>query len=556
LEKRWIIQKPEHRDSVNDDINLSRIAHDILARRGIHGRQAVDAFLYGVDPIRPDPFKLAGMDAAVERIQRALHEQEYIVVYGDYDADGVTASALLVSAFRQLGANVDAFIPDRFIDGYGLHSGTIDRIHAAGCTLLVTVDCGIRGIEQVDHARSLGIDVIVTDHHQPGATLPDAIAIIDPKQPGCTYGYTGLAGVGLAYKLVEALDAGTANEYLDFVAVGTVADLAPMVGENRNLVRAGIKQIEGGGRPGLDALLERVGAMDVPVTSSTIGYRIGPRINAAGRLKHAMLAYELLMAEDAETAAEMADSLNAINQERRTITEDIVQQALSMAEDSEDVPAFVFAFDEQFHEGVVGLAASRLAEQYYRPAAVGQVNDDHIRASVRSIPEFNVILALDACKDLLLRHGGHSAAAGFTVALENRDALVKKLRTLAEQQLAGQVLRPSIDVDCEVSFRELDDELLDFLEQLEPFGPGNPVPVLAVHHVEVLEKRRVGKDGKHLKLLFRENGLHRGGIAFGMGERALTLSRWVDVAFHLERNVFRGVTEQQLNVIDMKNAGT
>lgn len=556
MEKRWIIHKPEQRKPVDDDVKLSRIALDILGRRGIHGQEAIHSFLYGVDAIRPDPFNLSGMDTAVERIRRALQEQEYIVVYGDYDADGVTASALLVSALRLMGAKVDVFIPDRFEDGYGLHCETIDRIHAAGCTLMITVDCGIRGIEQVDHARSLGIDVIVTDHHQPGTALPDALAIIDPKQPGCAYGYTGLAGVGLAYKLVEALDAITAHQFLDFVAVGTVADLAPMIGENRNLVRAGITQIEEGGRPGLDALLERVGAKDAPITSSTIGYRIGPRINAAGRLKHAMLAYELLMAEDAETAADVADSLNAINQERRTITEDIVQQALSMAEDSEDVPAFVFAFDEHFHEGVVGLAASRLAEQYYRPAAVGQVNEDHIRASVRSIPEFNVIMALDECKDLLIRHGGHSAAAGFTVALENRDALIEKLRTLAEQQLAGQTLQPSIEIDCEVSFRELDDELLDFLEQLEPFGPGNPVPVLVAHQVEILEKRCVGKDGKHLKLLFRENGLPRGGIAFGMGDRFEQLSRWVDVAFHLERNVYRGVTEQQLNVVDIKNAGT
>lgn len=554
MKKRWCLQQPEENVLLNETTHLSRLAAKLLFLRGIRQPDAIAPFLHGAEATDRDPFDLKGMHAAVRRIRTAIEQKEQIIVYGDYDADGVTASALLVSALRDLGAVADVFIPDRFEHGYGLHVEAINQLAAMGACLMITVDCGIRGLEQVEHANQLGVDVVVTDHHQPGEILPDALAIIDPKQPGCTYLHKGLAGVGLAYKLAQALDKDVAERYLDFVAIGTVADLAPVVGENRDLVRKGMAQLEQSSRPGLKALMSKVGSAGQRVTSNTIGYRIGPRINAAGRIRSAGLAYALLMTEEQSQAEALADELERINRDRRDITKNIVDKALSMTDNTEETPPFVFAFDEDFNEGVVGLAASRLVERHFRPAAVGTISGEFIRASVRSIPEFNVIQALDTCAHLLERYGGHSAAAGFTVRKAKQGMLTEKLSSLAARAFGSKELLPTINIDASVSFLELDDALLDFLEALEPYGPGNPVPIFSTYGASITDRRRVGKDRQHLKFILKHDGVHREAIGFGMGDMDDQLGNVVDVVYHLERNEYRGISKPQLRMLDIKNA--
>lgn len=553
MEKRWSFPGTNQKMLLSPSSNLPRMLVDILFLRGVENEEDIAMFLHGNSEPPGDPYCLAGMSRSVERIQHAIKIGENIVVYGDYDADGVTAAALLVMALRDLGACVDVFIPDRFRHGYGLHNATIDQIHKEGGTLLITVDCGIRGVSQVEHACELGMDVIVTDHHQPGEVLPPALAIIDPKQEVDTYGYRDFAGVGLAYKLIQAMDPFIADNYLDLVAIGSIADLAPMQGENRDLVRRGFRRMEQGLRPGLNALLKVAGVSNTRLTSGIIGFRIGPRLNAAGRIESAMKAYELLITQDEVLAEDMAKKLENLNQERQRLTLEIVEKAEAMIKAQERRPAFLLAADPGFNEGVVGLAASRLAEAYYRPAAVGAVGEKTTRASVRSIPEFNVTSALDQCEDLLIQHGGHAAAAGFTVENTRLAELHGRLSEIVEEQLGEHEPRPTLLIDTVVRLNDLSDDVLAVLDQLEPYGQGNPEPVLAVRDVTIKDMRAVGKEGSHLKLMVEQNGVFREGIAFRMGSRKKDFGERVDIAFHFERNMYRGIASQQLNIVDIKN---
>ncbi|MBN2555987.1 MAG: single-stranded-DNA-specific exonuclease RecJ [Anaerolineales bacterium] len=556
MEKNWSFPEATQRRLATQASNLPRMLLDILSLRGVQNEEDIVRFLQGSGEPLGDPFRLAGMRRAVDRIQQAIQAGENIVVYGDYDADGVTAAALLVMALRDLGACVAAFIPDRFLHGYGLHNATIDQIHKQGGTLLITVDCGIRGVSQVEHACELGMDVIVTDHHQPGSMLPPAHAIIDPKQESDTYGYRDFAGVGLAYKLIQAMAPSIADNYLDLVAVGTIADLAPMMGENRDLVRRGFRKMELRPRPGLNALLKVSGVSNTKLTSSIIGFRIGPRLNAAGRIASAMIAYELLLTQDEVLAEDMALQLESLNKERQRQTLEIVEKAEIMLEAQDRRPAFLLVADPQFNEGVVGLAASRLVEAYYRPAAVAAVGERTTRASVRSIPEFNVTSALDQCEDLLIQHGGHAAAAGFTVENSRLAELHDRLSAIVEEQLGGREPKPVLLIDTVVTLNDLSDDILAFLDQFEPYGQGNPEPVLAVREVSIKDMRAVGKDGSHLKLIIEQNGVFREGIAFRMGSRIKAFGEKVDIAFHFERNMYRGIASQQLNIVDIKNTET
>ncbi|HET9905546.1 MAG TPA: single-stranded-DNA-specific exonuclease RecJ [Anaerolineales bacterium] len=566
--KRWVIAPPITDQAEEALIKFPPILRQILFNRGLGSYEEARAFLEARSALNHDPFQLTGMQTAVDRIRLALEHQEPIAVYGDYDVDGVTATALLVQALEMLGANVRAYIPNRFDEGYGLNPDALDSLKADGVKLVITVDCGIRSPNEALHAQNIGLDLIISDHHHPdGDNLPPAFAVINPKQHGDSYPDKDLAGVGIAYKLAEAL-MGNGNahltngqfhlfELLDLVALGTVADLAPLVGENRTLVRKGLRQIRQTKRQGLFSLAGVAQMKIDKTTAGNIGFMLGPRLNASGRLESALASLELLTTKDFMRAGQLAQQLDVQNRQRQTITKNMQEQAEQIAM-SEDPNAFLlFAAHEDFNPGVVGLAASRLTETYYRPAVVAAKGTDETRGSCRSIPEFHITDALDLCKDLLVRHGGHAAAAGFTVKNENLPALVARLKSIAEDQLSGKDLRQTLSADMVVPLSDLNFEVLKYLAYLEPTGYGNPDAIFVSRNVKVKSSRMVGAEGRHLKLTLEdERGASIDSIGFRMGHLQLNLPPRVDVLYHFESNEYNGRTSLQLNLKDVKPAGT
>ncbi len=560
LEKRWIL--PKFLDNVlsNELNSYSEIERRILANRGICTKAEAEDFLNGLQQKGTDPFNLLGMKEAVDRLKMAIEKSEKIVVYGDYDADGVTATALLIENFTSLGGNISHYIPDRFSEGYGINIGAIGQIKESGAQIVLTVDCGIRAIDEIVRANELGLDVIITDHHQPGPEMPDAFCVIDPKQDGDEYPNKGIAGVGIAYKLAEAvcrtINSNSYRNSLDLVAIGTIADMAPLAAENRYLVREGLKIIRNTKRPGIINLCEAAGYSVDSIDATKIGFSIGPRINAAGRIDSAEHALSLLLTTDNQESKELAETLEQLNQKRRKIMEQTYEKAREISSSIQDDANFIFVADGSFHEGIVGLVASRLVDEHYRPAVVAVKGEYSTRASGRSVPEFHITNALEACADLLERYGGHSAAAGFSVANERLEELEERLKTIAQEQLAGQDIRPSITMDAVVNFNDLTWELQEFIEHIEPCGEGNPVPQFATADVKVLGKRKVGKNGTHLKLTLEQNGKVFDAIAFRKGEMFSELRSRVNIAYKLERSDYWNAPSLELNVVDIKEAGT
>jgi len=561
--KRWIIPPP-----LTPQADLELAAHppalrQILFNRGISTREAASSFLRAELTFDTNPFLMKDMDKAVARIRRALESREQIAIYGDYDVDGVTATSLLVQALRALGGSVREYIPNRFDEGYGLNNEALDTLLADGVNLVISVDCGIRSPAEAAHAKSIGLDLIVTDHHEPAGELPQALAVINPKQEGDNYPEKYLAGVGIAYKIVEALYSTFKStdlelyNLLDLVALGTVADLAPLTGENRHLVRGGLRQMRNSARQGLLSLAAMADISLQKVTAINIGFALGPRLNASGRLDTAIDSYKLLTTSDPAEAGMLAQQLNVQNGQRQQMTRKIQAEAeaLALAEDPD--PQILFAVAEDFNAGVVGLAAARLTETYYRPSIVGHSDPEkgETRCSCRSIPEFHITQALDQCADLLIRHGGHAAAAGFTVRNENLDTLKSRLREIAARELDGKDLRHSLLADAEAPLAEMTSDLLRYLDYLEPTGYGNPGAVFVSRNVRVVNHRAVGADAKHLKLTVSDGKVSFDAIAFRLGEWAGKLPERIDLMYTLETNEYNGRTTLQLNVKDLKPAG-
>jgi single-stranded-DNA-specific exonuclease len=570
--KRWLVSPSLTSQA---EANLSAfppVLRQLLFNRGYASDAEAHAFLNAQTNFDTDPFQIKDMDAAVDRIRFALAQREPIAIYGDYDVDGVTATALLVQTLQSLGADVRGYIPNRFDEGYGLNNDALDNLKADGVRLVLTVDCGIRSPDEALHARDVDLDLVISDHHHPAAELPPALAIINPKQAGDAYPDKDLAGVGIAYKIAEALlsEGGSQtidhrpsslahelplNDLLDLVALGTVADLAPLVGENRVLVRHGLKQIRDTKRQGLFSLANVAEMAISRTTAGQIGFILGPRLNAAGRLESALAALELLTTVDFLRAGQLAQQLDVQNRQRQALTRLTQEKADALATAEEHDPLLLFAADEEFNPGVVGLAASRLTETYYRPAIVAAKGPDETRGSCRSIPEFHITDALDQCADLLVRHGGHAAAAGFTVRNENLPKLVARLKSIAAAKLGGRDLRPTIAADMEVPLSQLNFDLLRQLASFEPTGYGNPDPVFISRNVKVKSSRTVGAEGRHLKLTLEdERGLAYDAIAFRMGHLRAALPARVDVAYSFESNEYNGRTTLQLNLKDVKPA--
>lgn len=534
----------------------------ILFNRGITGADQAQRFIRADFPPGNEAMSMLGIAQACDRIRFSIRTQEPVAIYGDYDADGVTATALLYLVLKGLGANVSGYIPNRFDEGYGLNKEALTSLSEAGVRLVITVDCGIRSVEEANFARSLGLDLIITDHHHPGKDVPQALAIINPKQAADPYPDKDLAGVGLAYKLASALifSLGSRNllaeDFLDLVAIGTVADMAPLVGENRALVRAGLDMLRHPRRQGILSLVLAAGLNPDRLTATDIGFMLGPRLNAAGRLESADAAFRLLTTDDFQTAGTLAQLLNTHNSERQKITKQIQAMAeqIALAGDR-DLP-LLFAAHPDFSPGVVGLAASRLSELYYRPAIVASIGDTFTRGSCRSIMEFHITQALDQCSDILEHHGGHAAAAGFTVRNERVPLLIERLQGIASTQLGHLDLRPSLFADVEVPLSDLSFDLLRLLSLLQPTGYHNPQARFVSRDVKVTRFRQVGKDGSHLKLTVTDGWVTFDAIAFRQGHWFGKMPASADLLYSFETNEYNGRQSLQLNVHDLKPAGS
>ena len=569
LVKRWHIAEPAPIDYLRQYRDMSPVLAQVLYNRGFEDAKQAYIFLHSSE--QPgDPFTMKGINKAVGRIRQAIKKKELIVVYGDFDADGVTSTTLMVQVLKELGANVQPYIPHRVDEGYGLNSPALFALAKKGVKLVITVDCGIRSVDEIEDGKRAGLDIIVTDHHSIGPEIPDAYSVINPQQEDCNYPEKKLAGVGVAFTLARALiDIDEANsrnnrrkinkkDLIDLVAIGTVADMMPLnTVENRMLIQYGLREINDGRRVGLRALLEVAGVQPGKVDATSIGFAIGPRINAAGRLESAMEAYYLLSTNDSEEAQKYADELQRLNTKRRQLTLDaqrLIEQHL--AESNQQDSSLIFAGHESFLPGIVGLVAGRLSNEHYRPTVILEHGETESRASCRSIPEFNITQALDECSELLVRHGGHAAAAGFTILNENIPILQERLTAIAESALAQKELVPLLHVDMELDLHQLSYDLADEIRLLEPTGQQNPTPLFVSRNVSVLETKTVGSDQNHLKTKIYRNGQHPiDGIGFRLGEWASQMPEKIDVAYHLEINDWNGRQSIQMNIQDIQPSG-
>jgi len=557
-----VIWKLKPRDEAAE-IELARAAgvHSLVAAvlraRGITTPQDVRDFLDADLSRLRDPFKLPDMRPAAERIVLAVGRNEPVLVHGDYDADGITATALMVRFLNKLGADVHYFIPHRINDRYGLSPQAIDRAVAKGIGLILAVDCGVSDIDAVARARQLGADVIVIDHHEPGAQLPDAL-VVDPKRHDFHDNRDDLVAVGLAYKVAEAVSMlldlsinSLRRAFLDLVAIGTVADVAELTGDNRILVKHGLQVLPHSRKVGLRALLN-ISQLGGELTTQHIGFRLAPRLNAVGRMADATDAVDLLLTDDPEQAMRLALKLEGHNRERQHEQELIFCDVLAMISQEVDLdtePVIVLGSDK-WHVGVVGIVASKVVERFHRPAFLMSREGDTFRGSARSVEGFHVAAALRSCSDLLIRYGGHALAGGFTLPAGKLPDFRRCLNEIARRSLRPQQLQPSVNIDCEVDIEDVEPELVECLSQMQPFGNANPAPVLASPNVEVADVRRVGNEDAHLKLLAGEGHRVFDCIGFGLGGEARWIERGcrVDIAYTPEFNVFNGHVAIQLRL--------
>lgn len=566
--KRWVLApglKPDERKVFRD---IDPIIAQILYNRGIRDYNTAYNFITGAE-VSHNPMLMKDMSKAIGRIRQAIRRREPMVVYGDFDADGVTSTVLLVKILESLGANVRPYIPHRVDEGYGLNTPALLQLAQEGVKLVVTVDCGVRSLEEVKEGQAAGLDIIITDHHSVGDIVPEAYAVLNPKQLDCKYPEKMLAGVGIAYKLAQALiqaeiknggatPAMTHDDLIDLVALGTVADLAPLDSlENRSLVKRGLGVLQQARRPGIYELLVVSGIEPESVNAISIGFGLGPRINAAGRLDNAMTAFKLLYTQDMGQARQLAEQLQELNTKRQELTQESQDQAraLALGDEQQDLP-LIFAAAPYFISGIVGLVAGRLVEEFYRPAVVVELGEEESRGSCRSIAEFNITAALDACSDLLLRHGGHAQAAGFSILNTNLPAFRERLMGLAAKGLVGQELEPSLHIDARISLSQANLDLAKRLQELEPTGQNNEAPMFMTERLKVVDSRTVGQEGKHLKLRLGDGPVYMDAIAFRQGHWIHNLPPYLDVAYRLEVNEWNGQVRPQLNIQDLKPAGT
>ncbi|WP_169082718.1 single-stranded-DNA-specific exonuclease RecJ [Paenibacillus sp. PL91] len=559
----WSLTDEDKAKSLASSLSVPPLVARLLVQRGYEDAEAAERFLRGGMEHFHDPYLLLGMKAAVERIKRAADSNEKIRIYGDYDADGVSSTSLLVHLFRTLQYNFDYYIPHRALEGYGLNKKAIELAAEEGIGLIVTVDTGISAVQEIEYAKQLGIDVVVTDHHEPPDQIPQASAVVNPKQEGCEYPFKGLAGVGVAFKLAHALLERPPLEWADIVCLGTIADLMPLKDENRILVRYGLERLSSHTSVGFRALAEAGGIELEGLTATSVAFGMAPRINAAGRLDHAKRAVELLTTEDYDNAILAAIGLDSLNKERQRVVESIVREAEQQwqtkvaeaeAAGTNSPPVIVLA-GEGWNVGVIGIVASKLLERNYKPVIILGIDEQTgmCKGSARSIEGFDLHAALTACDELLDHYGGHQAAAGMSLHRDRLLALEERLGALASEWLSADDWIPKTSVDLVCSVNEATLETITELSQLEPFGMGNPSPRLLFHRTELAERRTIGKESKHLKLSLGSGRRALDGIGFSMGMLADQLKPGckIDVIGELSVNVWNGQRKPQLQLHDV-----
>lgn len=561
---KWVLAPqpdPELVSELTSAIEIPAQIIKILINRGFATVDDIHSFLNPVIDDLKDPFEMAGMRLGVDRINRAFMENEKILIYGDYDVDGITATSLLYIVMNKLGAQVDFYLPNRLTEGYGLSNYGIDLAKEKGVSLIITVDTGITAVEEIAYAKSVGVDVVVTDHHEPGNELPKAHAIINPKQPDCNYGEE-LSGVGVAFKFAQAIyralnqDERELDEHLDLVAMGTAADIVPLVGENRVLTRVGIQQIARTTKPGLKSLIFVSGLMGKKISTGQVVFILAPRINALGRLGDAGQAIRLLATKDERVAQEIARQLEHENKRRKEIDQGTLEEALNQIKESvnlDEEKAIVLA-GEGWHQGVIGIVASRLVERYHMPTVLISITDGIGKGSARSIPGFHLCEALKECEDLLIKYGGHKYAAGLSIKQENIPEFSKRFRMVSTRLLTEEDITPKLEIDSEMELSDVDEHFMELIESFSPFGPQNMRPVFLTRNCEVLgQPYTVGRN--HLRMKIRKGRAVFDVIGFGFGDMARVISSrgcLVDIVYVLEYNTYNDVTRIQVQLRDIK----
>jgi len=527
----------------------------LLYNRGINDPSEAEIFLKADKRLAIDPFSVPDMHAAVNRVYKALFSGEKIAIYGDFDADGITATALLVQGLGELGGDVVPYIPHRIQEGYGLRVPALEKLRKQGVTLVITVDTGITAFTEIEKARKMGMEILVTDHHVPLDELPPASIIVDPKRTDSVCPFKEFAGVGVAFKLLEGLLSGSRrddllNNSLELVTLGTITDMVPLVSENRHWVKSGLHVLNKTRRIGLVELMNAAGIEKSRLTAETISYQIGPRLNSAGRLDDAGTSYQLLVTQDREQARILAADLEEKNRERQRLVAETFDKARRQIMEDGAERVILMASDADYPPGVIGLVAGRLADEFYRPVILLKIGAETCRGSARSIPEFDLMEALKSCHHLLTKYGGHARAAGFNMHTRDMQLLQKRLRSLAEEQLTGLDLRPHVDIDAEVSLSAFAGGTFEEMRQLEPFGMGNPVPVFLSRKVEVVEQKLVGSQNDHIKLKLRQDGITWDTMGFRMGNYLGELARHIDIVYSVEVDNYNGKGQLRLNLID------
>jgi single-stranded-DNA-specific exonuclease len=527
----------------------------LLYNRGITNPSEAEIFLKADKRLCIDPFSLPDMHQAVNRVYKALMSGEKIAIYGDFDADGITATALLVQGLTEMGGDVMPYIPHRQHEGYGLKIPALEKLRKQGVSLIITVDTGITAFAEIEKANKMGLDILVTDHHVPLPELPPAKIIVDPKRIDSQCPFIEFAGVGVAFKLLQAMLSGSnkddlINSSLELVTLGTIADMSPLLSENRHWVKSGLHLLNKTKRVGLVELMNIAGIERGKLTAETVSYQIGPRLNSAGRLDDAGTSYQLLVTQDKVQANMLAMELEEKNKERQRIVIETYEKARAqILQDGADRP-LLMACDADYPAGVIGLVAGRLADEFYRPVIMVKIGADTCRGSARSIQEFDMMAALKTCHHLLTKYGGHARAAGFNVPTRDLPQLQKNLRLLATEQLTGLDLRPHINIDAEVSLSIFSKGVFDEIRHLEPYGVGNPAPIFLSRKVEVVEQKLVGGQNDHIKLKLKQDGIVWDTIGFRLGSYIGELARHIDVVYSVEVDNFNGKGQLRLNLLD------
>lgn len=561
---RWTLKPKPSQEAISQlskELNVEELVAYLLLQRGITNYEEAKHFFRPKLSHLHDPFLMKDMDKAVARIELAMANQENILVYGDYDVDGTTAVALMSSFLLESYPNVATYIPDRYLEGYGVSLQGIDFAEDNDISLIIALDCGVKAIEQVQYAKEKGIDFIICDHHRPGNSLPDAIAILDPKQDDCPYPYKELCGCGVGFKLIQALasrQGKTAEDlvlYLDLVATAIAADIVQMTGENRVLAHFGLQVINSNPRMGIKAIIDQVRKTTLTITD--VVFIIAPRINAAGRMKHGQHAVELLTEMDFNTAQKFAQDIESFNAERRSLDQEITKEALLQIQDNAEEDRFTsVVYNENWHKGVIGIVASRLTETYYRPTLVFTKSGEKLAASARSVKGFDIYNALEGCSDCLEQFGGHMYAAGLTLLEEQYDTFKKQFEKVVSETIDPKLLQPEISIDAKISIHQITPKLMRILKQFAPFGPGNMTPIFMAEGLQDTGYARgVGEDEKHLKASLTQKGSQPiGAIGFNLGNKLNQIKdkKPFDAVFSLDENEWNGTVSLQLKLRDIR----